>query len=744
MKEEHYIELKATYAGSVLYEKGDFSITEWMSRDYAALPSPLRPEKKSKVKIAVKGYNVPLFEGVEYSMSGKWTTGKNSQYAFQAREFYPIEPLESKARISYLSSGLIRGVSEKIAINIDAKFGNDTFRILTEAPDLLLSIPEITTGRLQMIQDSYAKPKFAIQLKKLFGKENLSAYMIEKIRRKMGNDAVEKIKANPYLMTTVVEMDFASCDSVALNMGTDLYGKPRFTAAMADIFKKARKKGHMFIYKKYAASEAAKLLNRNIPEGKERFLIQGCIEKIDELIQDGTLTEATHERLYLTSYYKTEFETAQKLVQLKNSPYEYDKQKYSAALKEYVDGTKFKPAQKQTEAIIWGLVSRIMILTGGPGTGKTTTINGIIKIHKRVEPDKKVFILAPTGRAARRANEATGEDTMTIDKLLVMLESGEYPDLTKDLVNGLIICDEMSMVDAWKIHDLVQYLTPKSHLILVGDPNQLPSVDAGDVLRQLIMCNSFRTVHLDCIYRQGADSPIIVNANKIMEGDCDLLFNDKFNFVEVENVSQCIDVMEKLYMDAIRRLGVEKVALLTPCRKKSEIGCERMNERIKKLVGTAASGTKCVHINGQDFHIGDRVMENQNSERSSNGDVGVIKDIRFVEENGRTTTKIFIRFDGYDQDVAYLKEEMENISYGWAYTIHKSQGSEYQHVISPLMACDSGMLKRNLFYTMITRAKDKVTLIGSRKMLKIALEQIDTGKRNTMLGEMCRKASKGK
>lgn len=742
MKEENYIELKATYDGTVLYEKGDFSITEWMSSDYAALPSALRPEKKSKVKFAVKGYNVPLLQGVEYSMSGKWTTGKNSQYTFQAREFYPIEPTESKARIAYLSSGLIRGVSERIAINIDAKFGDDTFRVLAEAPDLLLNIPEITTGRLQMILESYAKPRFAMQLKKLFGKENLSSYMIEKIRRKMGDDAAEKIKKDPYLMTTVVEMDFAICDSVAINMGMDLYGKQRFTAALTDIFRKARKRGHMFLYKKYAASETATLLNRNIPEGKERFLINTCIEKIDELIQDGILTEADHDRLYLTSYYKVEYETAKKLVQMKKSIYEYDKQKYSAALKEYIDGAKFKPAQKQTEAIIWGLVSRVMILTGGPGTGKTTTINGIIKIYKKVQPKKEVFVLAPTGRAARRASEATGEDAMTIDKLLVMLGSGEYPELLKELVNGLIICDEMSMVDAWKIHDLVKYLTPQSHLILVGDPNQLPSVDAGDVLRQLIMCKAFRTVHLDCIYRQGADSPIIVNANKIMAGDCNLLFNDKFNFIDVENVDQCVDSMEKLYMEAIRRLGVENVALLTPCRKKSEIGCERMNERIKKMVGTAVSGTKCVHVNGQDFHIGDRVMENQNSDRSSNGDVGVITDIRMVEENGRTVTKIFIRFDGYDQDIAYLKEEMDNISYGWSYTIHKSQGSEYKYVISPLMSCDSGMLRRNLFYTMITRAKEKVTLIGSRKMLKIALEQIDTGKRNTMLGEMCRNLKK--
>ena len=146
MKEENYIELKATYDGTALYEKGDFSITEWMSSDYAALPSALRPEKKSKVKFAVKGYNVPLLQGVEYSMSGKWTTGKNSQYTFQAREFYPIEPTESKARIAYLSSGLIRGVSERIAINIDAKFGDDTFRVLAEAPDLLLNIPEASAA----------------------------------------------------------------------------------------------------------------------------------------------------------------------------------------------------------------------------------------------------------------------------------------------------------------------------------------------------------------------------------------------------------------------------------------------------------------------------------------------------------------------------------------------------------------------------------------------------------------------
>ena len=374
-----------------------------------------------------------------------------------------------------------------------------------------------------------------------------------------------------------------------------------------------------------------------------------------------------------------------------------------------------------------------MIITGGPGTGKTTVLKGIIQSYRNANPQKHIFVLAPTGKAARRAAEATGEAAVTVDKMLYSLDNDEADEIKDAFQNGLVICDEMSMVDALKIWRLTSYFTANSHFVMVGDADQLSSVGPGDVLRQLIMSRCIMTIRLDTVYRQGEDSAICTNAHKINNGDAALIYNKEFSFVEAATDEQAESLMENIFLNMVKLHGYENVAMLTPRRKNSLIGAESMNKSIKKRLGIRSD--KVVHANGQDFNVGDRIMETQNNDKANNGDVGTITGIIPYKEDDKLLYKIEILFDGNSEKVTYSQGDMATVTLGYSVTIHKSQGSEYAYVIIPIMESNKGMLKRNLLYTGVTRAKKGVVLVGQKDMVTYAVNSVDSGRRNTMLAE---------
>lgn len=736
--------IRAKYDGSILKESGDFSISIWRSSDYAALPDSIRPAKEEKkgAKIIVKGFKVPLHKGILYELHGEWKTDKQGRISFESKESVPVEPDDSRSRISYLSCGLIRGISKKHAILINERFGSDTFKVLQEAPDLLLDIPGIGEKRLELIKESYQKTRFVQALHQLLGNDNISLGMTEKILKGLGEDAIEKIKDNPYVLTEVVEMDFQVCDAVAYRLNCDPHSGERLKAALYDTLCKGRKMGHLFLPRSELLAATLKTLNRAT---NDEVSFTELSRSLDIFLLEKIFYDAGKERIYPMAYAYMEMFTASKLIGISKIPIDYNASKYSNVVNEVLNSMNFQLESRQIQAVKWGLVSRIMVLTGGPGTGKTTTLNTLLKCFKRLNPGKSVYLLAPTGRAARRAAQATGQQAYTIDKILTVLSSAT-DDFKAVFQNGFIICDEFSMVDTEKLFRLCTYLNKNSHFLMVGDPDQLPSVGPGDCLRQIIYSGCLRTIRLNCVKRQGEGSPVITNANKINTGDTDLVFCNEFQFVEAASDDECVKKLLELYQKYTKIYGVDKVALLTPRRQRSIIGCEKMNEAIKPLMSSyatlagAGNHKNVVHANGCDFMIGDRIIENKNSDKASNGDVGNIKDIHYVEEDGNLVCKISISYDDIPGTIEYTKEEMDTVSYGWCYTIHKSQGSEYPVVISPVMESDKCMLKRNLLYTAVTRGQ-MVVLVGMKDMLSHAIMTVDTGVRNTLLAEFIRKVN---
>ena len=540
---------------------------------------------------------------------------------------------------------------------------------------------------------------------------------------------MERVKSNPYILVTKANISFPIADAVAQKLNFSSTAKERIESAAEYVFSHYRVEGHLFLPQDFFFQELLKYLNT----GTRKVTYEQTAEQVQKLCRAGSFVVENNNRIYPELYAKMEKETARKLCEMNHSPIQYDKQKYSDAVNKFLRSVNISLSVQQDRAIRFAMVKRAMIITGGPGTGKTTVLKGIIQSYRNANPQKHIFVLAPTGKAARRAAEATGEAAVTVDKMLYSLDNDEADEIKDAFQNGLVICDEMSMVDALKIWRLTSYFTANSHFVMVGDADQLSSVGPGDVLRQLIMSRCIMTIRLDTVYRQGEDSAICTNAHKINNGDAALIYNKEFSFVEAATDEQAESLMENIFLNMVKLHGYENVAMLTPRRKNSLIGAESMNKSIKKRLGIRSD--KVVHANGQDFNVGDRIMETQNNDKANNGDVGTITGIIPYKEDDKLLYKIEILFDGNSEKVTYSQGDMATVTLGYSVTIHKSQGSEYAYVIIPIMESNKGMLKRNLLYTGVTRAKKGVVLVGQKDMVTYAVNSVDSGRRNTMLAE---------
>ena len=540
---------------------------------------------------------------------------------------------------------------------------------------------------------------------------------------------MERVKSNPYILVTKANISFPIADAVAQKLNFSSTAKERIESVAEYVFSHYRVEGHLFLPQDFFFQELLKYLNT----GTRKVTYEQTAEQVQKLCRAGSFVVESNNRIYPELYAKMEKETARKLCEMNHSPIQYDKQKYSDAVNKFLRSVNISLSVQQDRAIRFALVKRAMIITGGPGTGKTTVLKGIIQSYRNANPQKHIFVLAPTGKAARRAAEATGEAAVTVDKMLYSLDNDEADEIKDAFQNGLVICDEMSMVDALKIWRLTSYFTANSHFVMVGDADQLSSVGPGDVLRQLIMSRCIMTIRLDTVYRQGEDSAICTNAHKINNGDAALIYNKEFSFVEAATDEQAESLMENIFLNMVKLHGYENVAMLTPRRKNSLIGAESMNKSIKKRLGIRSD--KVVHANGQDFNVGDRIMETQNNDKANNGDVGTITGIIPYKEDDKLLYKIEILFDGNSEKVTYSQGDMATVTLGYSVTIHKSQGSEYAYVIIPIMESNKGMLKRNLLYTGVTRAKKGVVLVGQKDMVTYAVNSVDSGRRNTMLAE---------
>lgn len=667
--------------------------------------------------IVVKGDFLDPCEGSVYDIDGEWVDDKKWGKQIDVKMARPTMPSTEEGIRKFLASDLIYGIGDKRADLIVDTFGKDTINVIDKHPESLLVIKGINEGVLEKLKDSWEAVKSrrddVIYLMSL----GVSAAYAGRIGKKYGKDTQAVVNANPYILIDDVDgIGFTKADIIALNMGYDVKGDERIMAGINYTLAQASLDGDCYVKDTELVKSASELLK------VEQTLVSDDLKK---MIVDGKLRDNDH-AIYLPKYFFAETRVAAKLVRLLHG-----KTKEIKLSSKFWKNGKISYDDVQKEAITKAMASKVMVLTGGPGTGKTTTTNGIIKAWESADLD--ILLAAPTGRAAKRMKEATGKDAMTIHRLLEYNpDTGWGHDENFPLDGDALIIDEASMIDIELMEHLVSAIPDNMRLILVGDIDQLPSVGAGNVLRDVIASNVIPTVRLTRIFRQAATSHIITNAHLVNEGKMPKLDNTEKSDFFIMQDDDYVDIERKIVDLVTRRLPAyyhvttDDIQVLTPMRRTNN-GIQNLNTRLQAAINPIGESIK---YGDTIFRIGDKVMQLKNDYKENvfNGDTGKIVGVDKRKEN------ITVMFDGGPL-VEVNRKMMGNICLSYATTIHKSQGSEYKVVVMPMTMQFFTMLQRNLLYTGITRAKTACVIIGQKKAISMAVRNNAVKKRNTLLKE---------
>lgn len=656
--------------------------------------------------------------------------GEHQMYGQQFQiEKYELKTPEDEISIErYLASGAIKGIGAALAARIVRRFKADTFRIVENEPERLAEIKGISEKKAREIAEQMEEKKELRQAMIFLQKYGITTNLSIKIYSKYGNEIYQVLKENPYRMADEIQgIGFKIADEIAARVGIHTDSDFRIKSGILYTILQATAEGHTYLpydELKKRASEMLEIAEENL---ESQFMNLAMERKI-------VIKEVEEQKnVYASQYYYLELNVAKMLHDL-NVKYEVEEKAVEKRLQEIEDRSEIELDEMQRNAVIESVKNGLMILTGGPGTGKTTTINAMIKFFESEDLD--IFLAAPTGRAAKRMTEATGYEAKTIHRLLELSgglsDTGGRVNFEKNEENPLeadaIIIDEMSMVDIHLIHALLRAVTIGTRVILVGDINQLPSVGPGSVLKNMIQSNQFSVVMLKKIFRQASQSDIVVNAHKINDGQEVVLDNKSkdFFFLKRSDANVIISVMITLIQKKLPpyvNAQPYDIQVLTPMRK-GMLGVERLNSILQEYLNPPGKNKREKEVPGGKFREGDKVMQIKNNyqiewevcnsygltlDRGTgvfNGDMGVIKEINLYAEN------LTVEYDE-GRRVEYSFKQLEELELAYAITIHKSQGSEYPAVIIPLLNGPQMLMNRNLLYTAVTRAKSCVTLVGN-------------------------------
>lgn len=683
------------------------------------------------IRFVARGYNLPQTNKVTMVLEGEW---KSSKYGTQleVESCEEIVPYTDEGMKGYLSSCLVKGIGEKIADEIIKRFGSDTINIIENEPNRLLEIKGISEQKLEEIKRTFNESYSVRSLMILLSPFNISPTTAMHIYDYFGARSIDILTENPYRLCEISGFGFKRVDAIVKKGDTPLNSPMRIHGAVITALDMQRQdNGHLFIDETTLLQTTAEMLNENLPSSDMLVKTSEIDLVIDDMILMGEIV-CSEGRIYGTKSFVMENETAEKLAQLISMPplsidissiLEHVRKNFGIAL-----------SQRQSEAVYMAFSSNLSIITGSPGTGKTTVLKAIIEVFKALNPKGKIKLAAPTGRASRRMAESTGQnDATTLHSMLGLQGEDGYFNKNKDLSPidaDLIIVDESSMIDMWLARQFFVRVKPTTRVILVGDVDQLQSVGAGDVFRELINCGLIPVTTLDQIFRQQEGSRIAVNAKAINNDQTRLSYGDDFTFHKCQTQEQASEIIIKVFCDLVSKHGIKNVQILSPYRKKGSCAVSELNLTIREMVNPYNGGLPDLKVGSNYFRVGDKIMQNKNNDKASNGDIGFIRDIGV---NEKSETIITIEFSA-ERKVEYTIEDMKNIELAYATTIHKAMGSEYDIVIMPIIKSHYNMLKRNLVYTGITRAKSRVILIGQIGMLCMAIHRNETGNRNTALG----------
>ena len=669
------------------------------------------------------GYCLPTSNKVKYRLEGKWSKSQKHGIQFDVERYEEVITPTREGIIAYLASGQIRGIGKKTAERIYDTFGQHTLQVLDREPKKLLCVKGISEKKLQKIIDSYLANRGARDVIAFLAPHGITPNRAVKLYRKYGEETMDIVRNHPYRLCELAGIAFKTADKIAMSMGIDPLSPERVDQALLYTLTDAEAKGHLCLEKHVFLKECLKLLDtagmtQDMAAGRAVKLIQE-----DKLITYG-------DSVFKAKTAWIEESLAHEIVQkMKGSVESYPDLDESIATEERV--LRFRLAPEQREAVKMGLTNKLCVITGGPGTGKTSVQRALLDLYKKRYPEAKIACCAPTGKAARRMEQSTGVSSCTVHRALGLIanEDGQYGD-PETLDADLVLVDEVSMLDVYLAEKLFRSVSATARLILVGDSDQLPSVGPGAVLKEIIASNQVPVVRLDQVFRQKNGSRIAANAKLIRHGNLSLEYGPDFEFYDSTDLSVSADIIETLYLQETAKYGIDNVVLLSPYRQKTETGANALNHRLQDKVNPPAEG-KMDAVHGQRrFRTGDKVMQIKNCEDINNGDVGYVTSIT------GTQTDSVVRIDfGDGRVVDYENSDLDMLDLGYACTVHKSQGSEFKSVIINLQCAHSVMLVRPLIYTAITRAKEKVMIVGERRALCTAIRRVDTEQRGTKLAQ---------
>lgn len=692
----------------------------------------------SVMKVKVKGFDnlvtltgslldVPV--GSVLLVDGDWKVDARYGQQFVAQSWTEVMPATIYGIEKYLGSGLVKGIGPVFAKAIVQQFGTDTINVIDEEPDRLMEVPKLGKKRVARIKESWEKQKDIKEVMVFLQGHGVSTAFAAKIYRKYEKESIAKVNENPYqLADDIWGIGFKTADGIASKMGYEKNDPRRCRSGILYTLNELAEEGHVYAEPEQLVGAATKLLEAD--EASVRQALAGMIEAKD-LVADN-------EVLYLPPLYYAENGSANRLRTLLNDNTIFDSgiaaepEAQYGATPTQDNGIVYDEVQQA--AIDKALESKVMVLTGGPGTGKTTTTQGIIAAFKA--RGMKILLAAPTGRAAKRMTEATGMEAKTIHRLLEYNPMDGYKRNEENSLEGdALIVDECSMIDILLFYNLMKAIPSNMRLILVGDIDQLPSVGAGNVLRDIIDSQQIPVVRLTRIFRQAQSSRIVMNAHAINAGKYPNISNGKetdFFFINQEDADEMVKLIIGLVRDRLPRTygyPAKEMQVLTPMQR-GTVGAGNLNIELQNALNpSGASLTR----GGYTYRQGDKVMQIRNNYDKNvfNGDIGYIT---AVDTNERTLT---VSFDS--RLVVYDVTELDELTLAYAITIHKSQGSEFPVVVMPITMKHYVMLQRNLIYTGITRAKKICVLVGTTKALAYAIHNQTVSKRNTMLKERLNK-----
>jgi len=663
---------------------------------------------------------------------GRWVIDRQHGRQFKAEHIEIAHPDTLEGIEKYLGSGLIKGIGPQFASRLVRTFGLEVLDVIERQPKRLLKVQGIGPIRYDRITRAWAEQKAVRKIMVFLHTHGVGTSRASRIYKFYGDEALNKVRENPYcLARDIWGIGFKTADEIAGRLGVPQDSLIRARAGLEFVLQESTEEGHCAFPRKQLIERASILLS--IPETRVK-------EALGRETSEGTLVQRKiggRSLIYLAALDAAESLLAQHLSRLAVAPHPCPRINFEKAVGWVEELLHIRLADRQRGALLKATQAKVLVITGGPGVGKTTLVNSIVKIFeaKRL----RVRLAAPTGRAAKRMSEATGREAQTIHRLLEFDPgTGDFKHNQRNPLKGdLFILDETSMIDLLLAYRMVRAIPPHAGLILVGDVDQLPSVGPGNVLRDLIGSDLFPVQRLNEVFRQAAESTIIMNAHRINSGevpfwplkDADNALDSDFYFISCEDPETAAELIQQLVQNRIpKRFGFDpigEIQVLTPMQK-GHLGARNLNLMLQSALNPSESG---ISRYGYRFSVGDKVMQTVNNYDKDvfNGDIGIVERLHLEEQ------ELVVRFE--DRSVRYDFEQLDELLLSYATTIHKSQGSEYPCVVIPIHTQHYTLLQRNLLYTAVTRGKRLVVLVGTLRALTIAVKKVEARQRITTLKE---------